>query len=121
MSADLERRLLEEYLDQPRLNLSLTQAARLLDVDVSSCRLAVQALIRQGWLSRDATGLFVRPRQGDVRTWNERAQRQLVPVDRRRAAAAARRGTPAGGRGTPAGGRGNPAAPPGRRAAGALR
>ena len=47
-----ERRLLREYLDLPGLNLSLTQAARLVNVDAPTCEVALSNLVKSHCFSR---------------------------------------------------------------------
>jgi len=50
----------KEYLDMPRLALTLSQAVRLWDVDERTCQDALEMLIRSGFLTLRDDGRFAR-------------------------------------------------------------
>ena len=42
-----------EYLEMPGMRLTILQASRLFDVQIESCALMLEALVGEGFLSRD--------------------------------------------------------------------
>jgi hypothetical protein len=59
-SADLLRRVREEYREMPSLRLTPSQATRLFGLTPSECAALLEALVNEHFLSRTADGLFVR-------------------------------------------------------------
>ena len=57
-----------EYLDLPRLALTLPQAARLWNVDERTCRAALKALSASGFLTQRDDGRFAR-RDAWAQSW----------------------------------------------------
>ncbi len=57
-----------EYQELPRLALTLTQAARLWDVDEDTCRADLEALVASGFLTLRDDGRFAR-RDAWVQDW----------------------------------------------------
>src|SRR5690606_22557162 len=58
----LARDIRAEFLEMPRLSLTLAQAARLFDTDLRRAKRALVALVDEGFLVRDRRGAYRRPR-----------------------------------------------------------
>jgi hypothetical protein len=58
-SASLFTRVLGEYREMPGLRLTLEQAARLWQMDLSACEAVLTALVADGLLVRTRDGAFV--------------------------------------------------------------
>jgi uncharacterized tellurite resistance protein B-like protein len=58
--ADTARRLVLQFSETPGLSLTLPQACRLIHVDCSLCRAALEHLLSVGWLTKAADGQFRR-------------------------------------------------------------
>jgi hypothetical protein len=54
----LVARVRGEYGEMPGMRLTLLQACRLWQVDVSTCELCLQELVRQGFLYKTANGAY---------------------------------------------------------------
>jgi len=79
----VERRLLSEYIDLPGLNLTLAQAARLVDVDAPACQIVLHELVNAGCLAQARCGRYVRAaRYADLDAWKRLAKRRLASVAR---------------------------------------
>jgi hypothetical protein len=73
------RRLLREYLDMPGLTLSLAQSARLLSVDMSTCRRVLESLIDLRCLTRSAAGAYTRDASHrSLEAWESHTRRLLA-------------------------------------------
>ena len=66
MLADAARRLVLQFSEVPGLSLTLSQACRLIHVDSSLCRAALERLLAAGWLTKSADGQFRRTATAEV-------------------------------------------------------
>ena len=66
MLADAARRLVLQFSEIPGLSLTLSQACRLIHVDCSLGRAALEQLVAAGWLTKAADGQFWRAATADV-------------------------------------------------------
>ena len=57
---DLTRRIQGEYAEMPGLNMTLSQARRLLAIDEATCTAVFRTLIKRGVLRRTTDGRYVR-------------------------------------------------------------
>lgn len=64
---DLYHRVCAEFTEMPGLALTLAQASRLFQLDVSRCERVLDALVRRGDLTRRGS-MFRRP--GGMRAWD---------------------------------------------------
>jgi hypothetical protein len=55
----LVARVRGEYFEMPGLRLTLSQACRLWQVDVSTCEVLLDGLVRAGFLSKTDKGFYV--------------------------------------------------------------
>ena len=55
----LAARVRGEYVEMPGLRVSLAQASRLWQVDVSTCERLLDQLVREGFLSKTETGFYI--------------------------------------------------------------
>jgi hypothetical protein len=60
----LRRRVRSEYLEMPGLSLTLPQAQRMWQIDRGDCEVLLGDLMESGFLSRTASGSFVRSDSG---------------------------------------------------------
>jgi hypothetical protein len=80
---NVERQLLREYLDQPGLNLSLAQTARLLGVDASTCKAVLHGLVEARYLACDESGMYVRRNpNGNLEPWKTLVRNRLAILAR---------------------------------------
>jgi hypothetical protein len=63
--AEIQRQVLSEYRCLPGLKLTLPQARRLWGLDQDCCARVMDALLREGALTLDATGAYVRGDTGN--------------------------------------------------------
>jgi hypothetical protein len=54
-------RIKGEFLEMPGLRLTGVQAARLLGMDMASCRVLLDRLVTEGFLCHGSRGHYVRP------------------------------------------------------------
>ena len=81
---NVEQRLLREYLDLPGLTLSLSQTARLLRVDASTCQLVLNHLVDAQYLAYGESGMYVRgARDGDLELWKTLVKNRLAVLAQR--------------------------------------
>lgn len=66
MLADAARRLVLQFSEAPGLSLTLSQACRLIHVEYSLCRAALEQLLAAGWLTKAADGQFRRTATAEV-------------------------------------------------------
>lgn len=62
--SQLETRIRGEYREMPGLRLKPEQAMRLWSLDRPTCERALDDLVREGFLRRDATGRYARAHSG---------------------------------------------------------
>jgi hypothetical protein len=55
----LVARVRGEYSEMPGLRLTVSQACRLWHVDVSTCEMLFEALLREGFLYKTRTGAYI--------------------------------------------------------------
>ena len=55
----LVARVRAEYFEMPGLRLTLEQACRLWQVDVSTCETLLEHLVRAGFLRKTASGFYI--------------------------------------------------------------
>jgi hypothetical protein len=60
----LERRIRREFQEMPGMRLRPEQAMRLWSLDGTTCRLALDDLVQEGFLQRDETGRYARAHSG---------------------------------------------------------
>jgi len=58
LDTQLAQRIVAEYREMAGLRLTVTQAARLLALDVDRCRTVLDALVSEGSLARGANGQY---------------------------------------------------------------
>lgn len=58
--AAIAARIRDEFNEMPGLRLTAAQVRRLCAIDAAACERALADLAREGFLSRDSRGLFVR-------------------------------------------------------------
>jgi hypothetical protein len=76
-----ERRLLREYLDLPGLNLSLAQAARLVNVDAPTCEVALNNLVKSHCLAHSEAKTYVRGIcDGGLEAWKRLVRNRLAVI-----------------------------------------
>ncbi len=59
-SGHLVNRVKQEYLEMPGLVLTVRQASRLWNLDVTTCEGLLQQLLREQFLAETTTGAYVR-------------------------------------------------------------
>src|SRR5215471_5944467 len=60
----LARRIRNEYLEMPGLSLTLQQAQRMWQLDLSECEELLAKLVDSGFLAQSTSGAFVRSNSG---------------------------------------------------------
>jgi len=73
---NLLERVRGEYLEMPGLRLTLAQACRLWQVDVTTCECVLDTLIRQHVLARTKDGAFIA-----VPRWQQRPNPQTATLN----------------------------------------
>ena len=78
---DVLSQLRGEYRDMPGLRLTQRQVQRLCGIDPTICQLALDVLVKEGFLSGKPDGHYARAGHGQAPRLRV-AKRELVPADR---------------------------------------
>jgi hypothetical protein len=88
-SPELLARIRGEFREMPGLRLTISQACRLWQVDVTTCEAVLHALLAEGFLAQTSNGMFVAmsvPTGATARSLNGALERQGVMALARRSA-----------------------------------